>query len=141
MIVGLTLADLLAVWGGWVLPDLGREEEGLEIANQALRLNPYHGDWYNRAMQYVTFAVKDYDKAMFYFNATEYPVGNSDLIQVASLVHAGRTDEAGEEASRILSKRPDFSIQIEAESGLLSSMSEDMQLRVVEGLRLAGMPY
>lgn len=131
-------ADLLLIWGGWMLPGLDRAEEGLLLAKEALRINPRHANWYNAGMQYVLFGVKDYENSAVYFEKVKYPVSNQRSIYVATLAHLGRIADAKTHLAKVLMERPDLTIGEERGSGLIPS--QDFKQRYLEGLGLAGLP-
>jgi tetratricopeptide (TPR) repeat protein len=130
-------ADMLADWGGFVLPDvLGKPEEGIEILNRAKRLSPHYGDWYNRAVQNAYFMARRYDDAIATFDDVKYETFNSRLVLIASLAHAGRLDEARAGAAEVLASRPEFKVST-INAGFYTEAANE---HVREGLRKAGFP-
>ena len=130
-------ADIMADWGGWILPYLGRAEEGIAVVKKAMRLNPFHADWYNRALMAAYFTARRYEEAIAEAQSIEYHTFNSYVVLAASYAHAGRLEEARMEAAKIMELRPDFSISTVSKR-LWLSQAEVEHAR--EGLRKAGIP-
>jgi tetratricopeptide (TPR) repeat protein len=129
--------DLLMMWGGFILPALGRFEEGDAVAEKAVRMNPYHDDWYNYGLQTTAFGVGRYDDAVRHFNATKFPNGGAPILNISALALAGRIEDARAEGAKLLEKRPSFSA---AEFVEWEGYSKDFGRRVREGLLMAGLP-
>ena len=103
-------ADILADWGGRILPSvLGRAEEGIEVVKKAMRLNPFHADWYVRGLATAYFVARRFEEAISMLKSVEYHTFESRLILVASYAHADRLEEGRIDAANVLRLKPDFS--------------------------------
>lgn len=136
-------ADLMADWGGFVLPKLGRGDEGISILKQAMRLSPFHADWYDQGLVLASFYAQRYEDAVSAFGKVEYPFLPMRFVYLASLAHAGRSAEATAATAAIRELRPDVGIADIAGDpmsvGLATMPGEAMQ-RLLDGLRKAGFP-
>jgi adenylate cyclase len=131
-------ADILVDWGGWILPYMGRAEEGIEVVKKAMRLSPFHADWYYWASTNANFVAGQYEEAISAFQSVEYAPVGPRLPLVASYAHAGRLEEARVEAGKILELQPDFSIRAMSKKKYLLIQADWKRLR--DGLRKAGLP-
>ena len=131
-------ADILAAWGGWILPTvLNRPEEGIEVMRRAMRLSPFHEDWYNWGLMNAYFVARQFDDAVLAFQRIGRPSLGFRLRLAASYGHLGRTDEAQQAAKDILDRKPDFSIDAYlTASGAYETYADLLR----EGLILAGLP-
>jgi tetratricopeptide (TPR) repeat protein len=96
---------------------VGRPEEGLKMVEKAIRLHPYYQAWIHRLLVSAYYYAGRYDKAIT--GAKEYldrdPKRVSPrIILVASLVAAGREEEAREEAEKFVELHPKWSISRKA---------------------------
>ena len=60
-------ADVIAKMG-YILPILGKSEEAIVLAERAVRLNPYHPDWYRTFQGFACFSARRYDEAINAFS-------------------------------------------------------------------------
>ena len=129
-------ADILANWGGWILPSvLGRAEEGIEVVKKAMRLNPFHADWYERGLATAYFVARRFEEAISTLQSVEHHTITSRLILVASYAHADRLEEGRIDAANVLKLNPDFST-----ATWLQSPYEPYRSLIRDGLRKAAMP-
>jgi tetratricopeptide (TPR) repeat protein len=101
-------ANLLA-WSAEVFIWTGQAEEAIQRIKEAMRLNPYHPNWYLLTLagaQY--FAARDYEGAIETLRQMS-PLGEARFILAASLAHLGRMEEAHVEAEKFLKENPSFS--------------------------------
>lgn len=131
-------ADILAAWGGWILPTvLNRPEDGIEVMQRAMRLSPFHEDWYNWGLMNAYFVARQFDDAVLVFQRIGRPSLGFRLRLAASYAYLGRTDEAQQAAEDILERKPDFSIDAYlTASGAYETYADLLR----EGLLLAGLP-
>jgi len=129
-------ADILASWGGWILPTvLERPEEGIEAVKKAMRLSPYHDDWFNWGLMNAYFMAGQFENAAQAFQRIEHPSTGFLLRLAASYAYLGRLDEAREVAAEVMAKKPDFST-----NKYLESSYESFAIVAREGLLLSGFP-
>jgi adenylate cyclase len=129
-------ADILASWGGWILPTvLERPEEGIEAVKKAMRLSPYHEDWYNWGLMNAYFMAGQYENAVLAFQSIEHPSTGFLLRLAASYAYLGRLDEAQKVAAQVMAKKPDFSTKQYLEGSYQSYANAAR-----EGLLLSGFP-
>lgn len=131
-------ADILAAWGGWILPTvLNRPQEGIEVMQRAMRLSPFHEDWFNWGLMNAYFMAGEFEQAVTAFQSIKHPSTGFYLRLAASYAYLGRTEEAQAVAAKILAKKPGFSVgEYFVESGSYQSYQDRMR----EGLLKAGLP-
>ena len=49
---------------GWFLAKVGRAEEGVQLIRQAMRLNPFHPEWYWTILTTALYAARRYEDAL-----------------------------------------------------------------------------
>ncbi len=134
--VALNPNDANAIVGcGRLLARRGRPEEGIDRIREAMRLNPYHPDWYWVNLGSVLYSARKYADAAESFGRVTRP-GYWVLCRLASCyAQLGRLSEAASAAAEARRLRPDFSLATlrlrECEPG------EAEHIR--EGLRKAGL--
>ncbi len=131
-------ADILAAWGGWILPTvLNRPQEGIEVMQKAMRLSPFHEDWFNWGLMNAYFMAGEFEQAVTAFQSIKHPSTGFYLRLAASYAYLGRVPEAQGVAARILAKKPEFSVeQYFVTSGSYRSYRDRMRA----GLLKAGLP-
>jgi len=137
--IALNPNDALAtLWRAGLLRCLGRAEEGVEWARRAMRLNPYHPNWYWDAIAHVLLTAGRYSEALeAYSRIVERP---SFYHAYVAACHAelGQMEEARRHAALALQVKPDFSVSAWGER-LPFKHEADLQ-RFLDGLRKAGLP-
>ena len=131
-------ADILAAWGGWILPTvLNRPEEGIDVMKRAMRLSPFHEDWYNWGLMNAYFMARQFDDAVLAYQRIGRPSLGFRLRLAASYAYLGRVEDAQNAAEEILERKPDFS----TEGYLTASGAYETYANLLrEGLILAGLP-
>jgi adenylate cyclase len=120
------------------LRDLGRAEEGIEWARKAMRLNPYHPNWYWHSLARVLHTAGRYDEALDAYNHIADPPSFFHAYVAACHAQLGRMDDARTHAALALEARPDFSV---AAWGRILPFKNGADLqRFLDGLRKAGLP-
>ncbi len=124
---------------GSLLAVVGRAEEGIALIREAMRLNPFHPEWYWSAMAIAAYAARRYEDAL---EANRRISGGRppqywELARAAAC-HAqlGRIDEARRCAADVMRLKPDFHLAAER----LSYKNPADAEHVREGMRRAGLP-
>ena len=128
-------ANALAGYGT-VLVQLGRVEEGVDRIREAMRINPYHPEWYWGSLGSVLYMARRYGDAIEAFKRRSQPQAWVLSRLAASYAQLGRIDEAGLAVSEILRQKPDFTILGQRNANWGSSDLEHLR----EGMRKAGLP-
>jgi TolB-like protein len=149
-------ADTLARMG-WLLPLLGEHEEGIELGERALRLNPYHPAWYQTFLPTAYYAVRRYHEAITAFESARDSYPDDAVWRAACYAQSGRLDKARALMADFLRSAgpdswwlnvPDSAAHVERDpTGLLRYMvymypfknPSDLD-HLLDGLRKAGLP-
>jgi adenylate cyclase len=122
---------------GLAVAFVGRAEEGAELIRRAMRLNPFHPDWYWGDLAITLYAARRYEEALeanLRISGRKHPWY---LARVAACyAQLGRLDEARAQAEVVLHLNPDFHI---SEVTLPYKNPADAE-HVFEGMRKAGLP-
>ncbi len=76
---------------------LGDPQEGLTLLRQAMRLNPYHPDWYQESFGELLYMTRDYEAAVEAFNRMSRKAPWTHYYLAACYAQLGRKDEARDE--------------------------------------------
>lgn len=135
--IALNPNDANAVAGfGRHLAFLGRPEEGVDRIREAMRLNPYHPEWYWNQLGMVLYAARRYSDAAEAYSRVTRP-GFWVLCRLAgSYAQMGRMAEAAATADKAHRLRPDFSIKTLRMPMWTPAEAEHIK----DGLRKAGLP-
>ncbi len=116
---------------------LGRAEEGISRTRAAIRLNPFHPDWYLWNLGWAQYYAEQYEDALASLkkmnkmpNEVRYTLG-------PVLVQLGRLDEARAVITEFLKNAPNYSIE---DTEILPFKHEEYLERWKEDLRKAGIP-
>ena len=122
---------------GSILAAAGRPEEAIGLIRQAMRLNPFHPDWYWSDMAIAAYAAQRYEEAL---EANRRLAGRRQYWDIARAAacyaQLGRIDEARAQAAEALRLKPDFHLAAERLSYKNSADAEHVR----EGMRKAGLP-
>ena len=122
---------------GLVLAYAGRAEEGINAIREAMRLNPFHPDWYWAALAVPLYAARRYEEAL---EADRHIAGWRNSWHLARLAgcygQLGRLEDARAQAAEVLRQNPEFKLSAVS---LRYRDPEDIQ-HVLEGMRKAGLP-
>ena len=130
-------ADILAFCTE-VYTFMGQPEEALQRINQAMRLNPYHLNWYWWQLAAAQFyAARDYKGAIKTLRQMS-PLGASRGILAASLAYMGQMEEARTEAEKYLQENPNFSASHWGDTQPF--LHQRNRQHAVEGFVKAGLP-
>ena len=130
-------ADILANWGE-VLAFLGRAEEGIEVIQEAMRLNPRYPEWYLWGLSNGYYAARRYEEAIVAFQRFQNHTVDSRSLLAASYAQLGRTEEAQAEVAEVLELDPEFSSAHWAEIWPYKNQAD--RDHYLDGLRKAGLP-
>ena len=78
--------------GGYAL--LGRAEDGIELANNAIRLNPYHPDWYLEYVSLINFNARRYEAVLATSATSRDTYPSSPAWRAAASVYLGQYSDA-----------------------------------------------
>jgi adenylate cyclase len=116
---------------------VGRPEEGIRRAKEAMRLNPYYPHWYLWLLGSAQYISHDYEGAVETLKKMS-PIGEARKILAASLAQLGRMEEARAETKKVLKDNPLFSA-----SYIVSTypfLHEKDRQHFLEGYIKAGLP-
>ncbi|HEY4163934.1 MAG TPA: BTAD domain-containing putative transcriptional regulator [Dongiaceae bacterium] len=115
---------------------LGRVAEGLERVHLAMRLNPFHPEWYWVDLGAVLYVARRYEDAIEAFAHRSQP-GRYVLPRLAAcLAQLGRMEEAAVAVAELRRLQPDFSVAALRLRGWRPADAEHFR----EGMRKAGLP-
>ena len=128
-------ANALAT-SGIALAWLGRADEGITRIHEAMRLNPYHPDWYWADLGMALYAARRYSDAVEAFgrSAAQGPWSLSRI--AACYAQMNRLEDAAAAVAEVLRQQPDFSVA-KSRHGVWNPVEAE---HVREGLRKAGLP-
>jgi len=115
---------------------LGQWDEGIDRMRQAMRLNPYHPEWYWDDLGTVLYMAKRYEDAIEAFLHRAEPGHWVQSRLAACYAQLGRMEDATKAASKVLQMKPDFSISKLRRTGWGSDEPENLR----NGMRKAGLP-
>jgi TolB-like protein len=135
--VALNPNDATAIQSsGRMLARRGQLEEGIDRIREAMRLNPYHPEWYWQGLGSVLHAARKYADAAEAFGRITRP-GYWVLCRLAGCyAQLGRMNEATGAASEALRLRPDFSLA----KVRLPEMDTAEAEHIKDGMLKAGLP-
>jgi TolB-like protein/Flp pilus assembly protein TadD len=109
--IALNPNDANAIAGsGTLLAFLGRPEEGIDRIREAMRLNPYHPEWYWSDLGIVLYSARRYADAAEAFRRGAH-IGYRPLIRLAACyAQMGRMEEAATAAAEVRRLQPEFSL-------------------------------
>jgi len=128
---------------------LGEAEAAIEMAELAVRLDPFHPDWYMAALGMAYFVAKDYERAIAAMEAAPDGICDTRAYLAAAHAHAGNLKAAREHVAEFirtscerLGGDPDVDMPLYAKSvvGKSPFVRADDTAHFVEGLRQAGLP-
>ncbi len=128
-------ADVMSEMGD-ALVHAGESEEAIELLSKAMLLNPFYPDQYLWHLSGAYYYLKRYDEAIETLLRMNNPAeGRRSL--AASYAMLGREKEAREQAAKVLTAHPDFSID-NWRRILPNRYPEDTE-HFIEGLKKAGL--
>lgn len=128
-------ANAIATLGG-VAAALGRIDEGTDLVRQAMRLNPYHPEWYWVELAIIFYMARRYEDALEAYLHRTNP-GYWVLSRIAACyAQLERMEEAKAAAAAVLRLKPDFHVLKLRHAGWKLADTAHFQ----EGMRKAGLP-
>jgi adenylate cyclase len=128
--------DLIAVEHGRLLMYLDRAEEGLLRVREAMRLNPYHPNWYWNIEGRCLHTLGRYEEAIAAFERVDAPQFWVEAYFAACHAMCGRPQRAAYHLDRLRATRPDFRLN-DFRRGLPYRWETSLQ-RFLETFRRAG---
>jgi DNA-binding SARP family transcriptional activator/Tfp pilus assembly protein PilF len=128
-------ANALATYG-FALAASGRADEGIERIRAAMRINPYHPQWYWIVLGDGFFVARRFEDAIEAYKQKTSPRVFVLSRLAAALGHLGREEDAKAIVSEILRREPDFSAA--TRRGIAWTESDTALFR--DGMRRAGLP-
>jgi len=139
-----TLANASVAWSL-----LGEHERAVGMAELAIRLDPFHPDWYLSSLGHVYYVAKDYERAIAALEVAPDGHCETRLYLVAAYARIGNqaavrphVDEFIRHSCERLGGDPDTDVPRYVGAMIKSNpfMRPDDAAHFVEGLRLAGLP-
>ncbi len=122
---------------GWGLALMGRAEEGIPLMQQAMRLNPFHPDWYWTNLGEGYFMAGRYEESVAALEQITQPWSRIYQVLAASYAQAGRSEDARAALAKHLKLEPQMTLEHAVAS---MPFNAEGQERYREALRKAGMP-
>jgi adenylate cyclase len=129
------------IWMSLVLMLVGKHENAVRHAEQALRLDPLAKGWYFRILGQAYAWVGRYNRAITALKKSQQQAPNdifSHLSLTVAYSWAGRQEEARNQAAEVLRINPKYNIKKAARAAPFKN--EDDLERYKDGLRKAGLP-
>jgi TolB-like protein/Tfp pilus assembly protein PilF len=130
------------IWMSLVFMVVGRYEESVQYAEQALRLDPLPEHWYFRQMGSAYSFVGRYEEAIAFHKKALQRAPNDILTHLhltRTYSWAGLVEEARAQADEVLRINPKYSLELAAKTSSFYKKQTDRE-RHLEGLRKAGIP-
>lgn len=130
-------ADIIVDYG-WCLAWAGRPDEGLPLVEKAMRLNPYHPQWYWTVVWLAHFVAERYQNAISSLEKITDPYPSVYRRLAATYALLDQAEEAQAAMAKYRELEPQNTIE-QAAATFPFKRSEDLE-RLLNGLRKAGMP-
>ena len=131
----------------WAL--MGEPERAIRMAELAIRLDPFHPDWYLTALGIAYYVAKDYERTIAAMEVAPDGICDARLYLAAAIAQAGNpgaarphVDEFIRSSCERLGGDPETDVPryVNALVKANTYMRPDDLAHFVEGLRLAGLP-
>jgi TolB-like protein/Tfp pilus assembly protein PilF len=134
-------ANVLRPVGSQLAKALGldRAQQGLELAEQAMRLDPLHPAIVASAVGFAAYFAGQYEKAIEAFKQKPNPLFDHHAFLAMSYAQLGQTEEAHVEAAEVLRAKPDFSAEEHVDDDFFLPGGTSAAL-FIDGARKAGLP-
>jgi TolB-like protein len=129
-------ADIVAEYAD-ALVYVGEGEQSIDLMSKAMRLNPYHPDWY---LWYLADAYNSLGRSEEVIETVKRMRDPSEgrRLLAANYAHLGMMDEARKHADQVMQLHPHFTVKAWAERPPYRDRT--IIERYMTGLRLAGLP-
>ena len=114
----------------------GNPDEGIAMIREAMRLNPYHPEWYWLSLGAAFLSARRFADAIEAYKRRTRPKVWVLSRMAACYAHLGLDREAQEVVSEILRQNPAFTISGQRRAG----WSDEILALLHEGMRKAGLP-
>lgn len=128
-------ANVLASYGV-TMSGLGQPEKGIQLIREAMRLNPYHPEWYWVDLGSVLYVAGRYADAIEAYRHNTSPKVWVLARLAACYAQLGQAEDASKAVAAVLRQNPGFRLS-QQRSG---SWSPTDQLHFQDGFRKAGLP-
>lgn len=131
----------------WAL--LGEPERAVRNGELAVRLDPFHPDWYMAALGFAYYGVRDYERAIAAMEVASDGQCDTRAYLAASYAQVGDFDAARVHAEEFIrhsceqlggDPETDFQSYIDGQVAGNPYLRADDRAHFLEGLRLAGLP-
>jgi adenylate cyclase len=123
---------------GWALALAGRTEEGIPLMYEAIRLNPYHPEWYWVSLGEGYFVAGEYQEAIAELEKITQPWSHVYKVFAANYAQVGRLADARGAVARFLELEPQVTLELAVETMPFKRQEDSDRFR--EALRKAGLP-
>ncbi len=119
----------------------GRAEEGIEQARKAMRLNPFHYEWYTSQLGQIYFDARRCDEAIATFaSLRSLDSAIMRIYQAASFAAAGNQKQARNSVQRVLELDPAATLQKWTDPKLAPYGDAASLEHLRQNLQMAGLP-
>jgi adenylate cyclase len=122
----------------YVLAFAGRLAEAIELTTDAMRLDPYHPDWFLWNAAIVYYSARNYEASTAAAERMRDPPAEALLFLAASYAQLGRLPEAQAAVKRVLTLDPNATVAKWAAQEPYKNPADLEHYK--EGLRKAGLP-
>ncbi len=125
-----------------VLVKLGRAEEAVVQIKQAIRLNPYHPDWYLWNLGWAQYFAGSYEEALASMHRMRNPPNAAKRTLAVILSRLGQLEEARLIGAEFLTAQPNYSYekfikkQHFKDAAYQDKLTEDLRKAGLHGKRL-----
>jgi TolB-like protein len=130
--------DLLLVESGRFMMYDDRADEGVACVREAMRLNPFHPNWYWNILGRCLHTLGRYDDALDAFSRVANPPFWTLAYSAGCASMAGHPEQAAALVAQVLAVRPDFSL--ERFGAILPYRNPDTKAGFMSSLAAAGLP-
>ncbi len=119
----------------------GFDEQGIQLLNRAIWLNPFHPAWYHYAYFHYHYRRKDYEKATAALHKVNQPDFLwTEIFFAAAYSQMQRPDEAKRAVQHLQELKPGFTLATLADESHIWNLPQSMVRQLTEDLRKAGVP-